>query len=121
MKIKTSELIGQALDWAVAKCEGYQPVYTDGSIRPVFRKWLAVESTWPPYSTDHSHGGPIMDGSEIGTWPPDEEHPHWTAGTKGVAQAFTGPTRLIAAMRCYVASKLGEEIEVPMKLFKRYY
>jgi hypothetical protein len=27
-----------------------------------------------------------------------------------------GPTALIAAMRCYVASKLGEEIEIPIEL-----
>lgn len=27
-----------------------------------------------------------------------------------------GPTPLIAAMRCYVASKLGDEIEIPLEL-----
>jgi hypothetical protein len=27
-----------------------------------------------------------------------------------------GPTPLIAAMRCYVASKLGDEVEVPKEL-----
>jgi len=27
-----------------------------------------------------------------------------------------GPTPLIAAMRCYVASKLGEEVEAPEEL-----
>ena len=27
-----------------------------------------------------------------------------------------GPTPLIAAMRCYVASKLGDEVEVPDEL-----
>jgi hypothetical protein len=29
---------------------------------------------------------------------------------------FVGPTPLIAAMRCYVASKLGDEVEVPEEL-----
>jgi hypothetical protein len=29
---------------------------------------------------------------------------------------FHGHTPLIAAMRCYVASKLGEEIDVPEEL-----
>lgn len=29
------------------------------------------------------------------------------------APRYKGPTRLIAAMRCYVASKLGDEVEVP--------
>jgi hypothetical protein len=27
-----------------------------------------------------------------------------------------GPTPLIAAMRCYVASKLGDEVEIPSEL-----
>jgi hypothetical protein len=27
-----------------------------------------------------------------------------------------GPTPLIAAMRCYVASKLGDEIDIPEEL-----
>ena len=27
-----------------------------------------------------------------------------------------GPTKLIAAMRCYVASKLGDEVDVPEEL-----
>jgi len=27
-----------------------------------------------------------------------------------------GPTPLIAAMRCYVASKLGDEVEIPQEL-----
>jgi hypothetical protein len=29
-----------------------------------------------------------------------------------------GPTPLIAAMRCYVASKLGDEVEVPDELLQ---
>jgi hypothetical protein len=31
-------------------------------------------------------------------------------------QLFSGETQLIAAMRCYVASKLGEEVVVPVIL-----
>jgi hypothetical protein len=29
-----------------------------------------------------------------------------------------GTTPLIAAMRCYVASKLGDEVEIPVELIK---
>lgn len=114
-KVKVRELGGAALDWAVVKCE-------DKNIYQIWSNQINVIEgrNWIEFSpsTDWAQGGPIMDENEIGTWPPDEEHPHWTAGAKGVAQAFTGTTRLIAAMRCYVASQLGEEIEVPMKLFK---
>ncbi len=33
-----------------------------------------------------------------------------------MVQINHGPTPLIAAMRCYVASKLGDEIEIPEEL-----
>jgi hypothetical protein len=35
---------------------------------------------------------------------------------EGEREFMQGPTPLIAAMRCYVASKLGEEIDVPNEL-----
>lgn len=59
--MKTAELTGAALDWAVAKCEGYQAVFTNGAIRPVFRKGEAIEDAWPNYSTDWALGGPIIE------------------------------------------------------------
>ena len=31
MKIKTSELIGPALDWTVAKCEGFKPTWYEAN------------------------------------------------------------------------------------------
>lgn len=33
----------------------------------------------------------------------------------GIPEGY-GPTPLIAAMRCFVASKLGDEVEVPDEL-----
>jgi hypothetical protein len=123
MKIKTSELTGAALDWAVAKCEGYQAVFTDGTIRPVFRKAQAVEATWPEYSTNWEYGGPIIEREGI-TLDYDHYGPSriWEAkhfafdGT--VLQQEYGPTPLIAAMRCYVASELGDTVDIPEELSK---
>jgi len=31
---------------------------------------------------------------------------------------MTGPTPLIAAMRCYVASRLGDTVEIPEEIAK---
>jgi hypothetical protein len=99
MKIKTSELAGAALDWAVGMAIGeYKPV--------------AV----PSYSTDWSQGGPIIEREEISM--SREFTSAWAAWAsapiRDEAEAFGyGPTPLIAAMRCYVASKLGDEVEVP--------
>ena len=128
--VKTSELTGAALDWAVAKAE-----YTDGrKIVPLFGHSVGVETHpgsdfqfkfWP--STDWSQGGPIIEREKITTrfnckqantweayiWTPTQHdlsevdcNEHWSFG----------PTPLIAAMRCFVASKLGEEVEIPEEL-----
>jgi hypothetical protein len=45
----------------------------------------------------------------------DEDYGEWNAGW-GCINRSSGPTPLIAAMRCYVASKLGDEIEIPENL-----
>ena len=111
MKVKTSELQGAALDWAVAKCEVGEPVgsFLDNVVpHPDY-------NTFCP-STDWAQGGPIIEREKISVmfsfdlgvwvsaigelWVPEEGGVH-------------GPTPLIAAMRCFVASKLGDEVEVP--------
>jgi hypothetical protein len=113
MKVKTSELTGVALDWAVAKCEGYQAVFTDGTIRPVFRKAQAVEATWPEYSTDWAQGGPIIQRERIEIH--NAANNEWAAHAKFQVYGI-GQTPLIAAMRCYVASEMGDEVEIPEEL-----
>jgi hypothetical protein len=104
--MKTSELSGAALDWAVAKCEG---VY--------FENLREFEDYALNYCTDWEHGGPLIEREGIGL---DQyaDYPRWQAFTPAPEQpsghcACTGPTPLIAAMRCYVASKLGDDVEVP--------
>lgn len=109
MKIKTSELTDAALDWAVAKCEGRLPASYDD--------W---KQTWPHYSTDWAQGGPIIEREKIelryhdvivaGIWYRDG------IGSDECSHKAIGPTPLIAAMRCFVASKLGDEAEVPEEL-----
>jgi hypothetical protein len=108
--MKTSELTGPALDWAVARANGHIDDET------IIRRLEPDEDGWCiAYSTDWSQGGPIIERERItldGTailnqwmavfYVPDEEP--WE---------MRGPTPLIAAMRCFVASKLGDEIELP--------
>ncbi|WNO06024.1 phage protein NinX family protein [Rhodoferax mekongensis] len=109
MKIKTSELTGAALDWAVAKCEG---VGDSEFVRTHMDAW--------PYSTNWAQGGPIIermmrDGLRLTGYtclPTDPTH--CQAQIKGIVTG--GPTPLIAAMRCRVASKLGDEVDVPDEL-----
>lgn len=100
MKIQTKELSGTALDWAVA--------YAIGEYRPV-----AV----PNYSTDWAQGGPIIEREFITNGPHQIKGEVVGSCALGLKTDWSyGPTPLIAAMRCYVASKLGDKIEVPDEL-----
>lgn len=90
--MKTDELTGDALDWAVAAIEA---------------------NTWGYFSpsANWTHGGPIIEREKIATaW----HITRWVAW-RGVVE-HPGPTPLIAAMRCFVASKLGDDIEIPEEL-----
>lgn len=103
MKVKTSELTDTALDWAVEQSLG-------GTWRPYIK-----------YSTDWSQGGPIIERERL------QVLPSWREPSEGWAACVydrifeddgtecyqCGPTPLIAAMRCFVASRLGDEVDIP--------
>lgn len=115
MKTKTSTLTDAALDWAVAKCKGLMPWTFPG--KPHVYVGYGGHKQAPRFSTDWSQGGPIIERERI------QAHPHsgdngWQATKISGANIWYehGPTPLIAAMRCYVASKLGNEIAVPEEL-----
>jgi hypothetical protein len=116
--MKTSELTGAALDWAVAKCEGIPAAEFIA-----LQKLPASDAFWQyNYSTNWSQGGPIIEREIISvshdTAGQTIEWAAWTpAPIRDEAEAFGyGPTPLIAAMRCYVASKLGDTVDVPPEL-----
>jgi hypothetical protein len=106
--MKTNELIGPALDWAVAKCLGYNP-----ELEP-FEHWQDREGK---YSADGRQGSKIIEREKIGVWPSEKEDHEGQWGARMLNTYISyGPTPLIAAMRCYVASKLGDEVEIPEEL-----
>jgi hypothetical protein len=113
MKVKTSELTGAALDWAVCMAKGCR--YTP-DIWLYEYKYLEG----PRYSTDWERGGPMIERERISVG--DQTHiegqPTDSAcyATNRKGAYGLGPTPLIAAMRCYVASKLGDEVDVPDEL-----
>jgi hypothetical protein len=125
MKLKTSELQEETLDRAVAKCKGielsngcYNRLLVDG-------RMSAGQKMLAPYnpSTDWALAGPIIEREKLcitasveGDWTAfcvsDEMDMQWIC---------RGPTPLVAAMRCYVASKFGDDlvlfkVEVPDEL-----
>jgi len=107
--MKTNELTRAALNRAVAKCEGLKVKVMSGVCHDVELLDMQVDGdTRISYLTDWALAGPIIEREKIeclhdgGQWYVDAPH-GW----------YEGPTLLIAAMRCYVASKLGDEVEVP--------
>jgi hypothetical protein len=130
--MKTSELTGHALDWAVAKCEGYTGLHKIvgrmphepqlGILPP--RKEYGVMDLWElSYSTDWSRAGPIIEREEMGVQciPAGTRKGWWALVTssfhdRSIPDEMHGDTPLEAAMRCYVASKLGDEVEIPAEL-----
>jgi hypothetical protein len=114
MKVKTNELSGAALDWAVAVALGHKDIITDFGVYIRIRTQPAGALTFSP-TVDWSQGGPIIEREQIAIYLSD--HKEWTGVDGG--NSGTGPTPLIAAMRCYVASKLGDEVEVSDELLER--
>ena len=110
MKIKTSELTGKPLDWAVAKCE-YDELAAKNIQYPQYAKYFPKVSP----STDWATGGPIIEreGIMLEQWKTTKQ---WQAANELVTKVYNGPTPLVAAMRCYVASKMDDEVEVPEEL-----
>ena len=121
--MKVVDAIGAQLDWMVAKAD--ENLYPKGDVRLLDGKVLTIEAgdyeqsdRWQRYSpsTDWAQAGPILDRERITIrqWT-DMPISHAYMPHDG-APWGAGPTPLIAAMRCYVASKLGREVEVPEEL-----
>lgn len=107
--MKTKDLIGPALDWAVGDIE-FKRIIAEGEH---VKQWVLDQhnegSRTDPYSTDWLFGGPIIEQEEVMLLPPLDED-SWTARCGG--DAYPGDTPLIAAMRAFVASRLGDEVTV---------
>ncbi len=113
--MKTSELTGAALDWAVHIAQGLSEeefVEVDNIYGPQWRG--------PEYSTSWQEGGPIIEREGI-TTAPRKEHGKRVAWVATLIEPpavceCEGKTQLIAAMRCFVASRLGDEVDIPEEL-----
>lgn len=130
MKYKVSEIEGALLDAAVAKAEGHNFRIYDEADSPLGRPMVTA---WPEFHDETSReqyepsvtfgiGGPIIERERITLNPGNWDDSEWTAscpvwypdGSASYSDADgRGATPLIAAMRAYVASKFGEEVELP--------
>ena len=124
MKVKTSELSGRALGWAVASCFGHE---CDEDNNPIWFDEDGYMEDYEPWR-DWAQGGPLIEREGIciskryaPVFLPEGAAPV----IECVAQYFIpphsalevhrsyGPTPLVAAMRCFLAAQVGDTIEVP--------
>lgn len=118
MKVKTSVINGFALDWAVATAEGYKAELDHNEVV----SWKIILSNayrlvWEP-SINWSQAGVIIERENISLDYRPTEHAEgrpWIATLPSGAEE-KGATALIAAMRAYVSSVLGDNIDIPDEL-----
>jgi hypothetical protein len=107
----------------VAKAEGGTNFWSDG----IDTHWVklrgedrALSGGWAQAylpSANWAQGGPIIEREGIDVLTHAKHG--WTAGYGNNTGLYgNGDTPLIAAMRCYVASKLGEDVSIPDELAK---
>lgn len=122
VEVKTSELPGNRLRWAVGKAMGLDVQNTGNTV------WVRgrVPHAYPETSNDYydplcwQQGGPLIDAHNIKV----ESYPKELGeGRASVRLVFTGKvcwqsgdSVLIAAGRAIVAAKLGETVLVPAEL-----
>ena len=115
--MKTSDLQGAALDYAVAHCENLK-LGTEQYVVGV----ASEDGMYYKPSTDWAQGGPIIERETCiamlgrlngGIW---QVQALYDIGQDKPGDYYYGPTPLVAAMRCYVASKIGDEVEIPEEL-----
>lgn len=114
LTIKTAELTGAALDWAVATALSLD-VYLDDGVVCLKGQPFDDNAHYFLPTQNWAQGGPIIEREKIRIRPDNG----WAAAMywpDGRSQWHEGETPLIAAMRCYVASKLGDTVEIPEEL-----
>jgi len=102
--MKVDELEGEILDYWVARAEGFANTFE------------AFKNSTVPYSSNWAYGGLIVEREHIDTsW--HHETSQWCACIDGWPQPnlsfghASSERLLVAAMRSYVASKFGDEVQ----------
>jgi len=125
IEVKTADLSGEALGWAVGKAEGLnlflEPPGYNGVPWRVFARYRgqAIEHTkrFNPWE-DWALGGQLIDKHHGST-----QHFHglaedacYSGGPAGAEAWSYGPTALVAFCRGFVHYKLGDTVQVPKEL-----
>lgn len=118
--LRTCDLIGAALDWAVAKAQGfYEAENCYGGISWFDRDGLELVDYygWNP-STDWNQGGPLIERNDWALPYRATARYHLGKYESCTPGGFphNGETPLIAACRAIVSAHLGDSVDVPAEL-----
>ena len=120
VQTRTDRLQGQALDWAVA----YAMCLEANEGRVIQARDLAdiAMRNGSSISNDPHVLGILIerDGMTVGPWTtsPFAAHMGPAETVSSANPRVVGPTPLIAALRCYVWSKIGDSLSIPARLLQ---
>lgn len=118
MKIKVSETTGIQLDWLVTsiECPDELKYGVDDWMERRRSKVKSGEFVCR-WHQSWCQSGPIIERERIGI---HHAPSGWRSSPyiydENYRRVCTGPTALVTALRCYVATKLGGEVDVPEEL-----
>lgn len=126
MRIETRLLEGKALNWAVATALGLR-LHKDALLDGIKMRgwwisglnndpnvWSALVSYRP--SANWAQGGPIKEREGIHSGGMEDGRFYASLPPPSTEPGSYGQTELVAAMRCFVVSMLGDEIDMPEDL-----
>lgn len=119
--VETGLLIGKALDWAVELAKGTHWSLNGYFVfkRPTGTEYVDKHAEYA-YSTGWAQGGLLLDRLIEEGWRLSKAD--YDLGIKmyrfrdDLIEIWRGPTTLITVCRTYVASKLGDTVEIPEEL-----
>ena len=120
IEVKTADLIGPSLDWAVAKADGHDPLVVPTG-RDEYSVCVILAMDDGPkgfacrYSTDWGQGGPLIEKYQIAYLRDGEDYV--AVISRMEQEGFgSGSSHLVAACRAIVSAKLGDVVQVPAEL-----
>lgn len=124
IEVKTSDLVGEQLAWAVAKAEGLavnlEPPQYGNPWRVFVRRLGEATARLERYNPQEewSLSGPLIRENGISLHAPQHAQDCWAAWATidGKEVVMGGDTEIIAACGVIVAGKLGDTVQVPKEL-----
>lgn len=124
IEVKTADLTGHALDWAVAQAEGLEVFLVGPQYNVpwrVFWKKRGQALQWDVLYNPHQDwalGGLLIEKNMVSLHCPQSTDDVWAAWVITDKGEFCQPgdTALVAACRAIVSAKLGDTVQVPKEL-----